>query len=343
MKNRPLGTTGLRVSEIGFGGWQLGGRGWGSFRAEDARRAVARALELGINLFDTAGVYGFGRSEALLADALRRAPEGTVVVSKGGLVWDGRGRVSHDSRPRSLALQLEGSLRRLRRDRLEVFLLHWPDPRTPVLESAGALEELRRRGSTLAWGLSNFPLADVLRVQEWLRSSGLEEGSMVLSYPQNILEEYADEHLQAGAAAKELLSRSATAACGFLAFDVLCRGLLGGRHGRGAAARFGKRDVRSRDRRFAEPTLSRLLGRALEVDALALEMGIPPAALAIRAVLDLPGVTSCLVGMRRPSQVGECAEATRILPQGELARRLRLLASSRRMPDPTSGEFTGRE
>lgn len=340
MNQRPLGTTGLQVSELGFGGWQLGGRGWGRFCAGEARRALVRALELGINLFDTAGVYGFGRSEALLGEALRGAPEGTVVVSKGGLVWDDLGRVSHDNRPESLAVQLAGSLRRLRRDRLEVFLLHWPDPRTPVLESAGALEELRRRGSIVAWGLSNFPPGDVRRVEEWLRSSGAREGSLVLSYPQNLLDEYADEHLQAGEAAKDLLSRSATASWGFLAFDVLCRGLLGGRYGREAKARFGKRDVRSRDRRFSEATFSTLLYRAREVDAIALQMGVPPAALAIRAVLDRPGVSSCLVGMRRPGQVEECAEAARMSPQGELAQRLRLLASSPTARDGTYSELT---
>lgn len=350
VSHRPLGSTGLRVSEVGFGGWQLGGRGWGTFRVDEARRAIARALQLGVNLFDTAGVYGFGRSEELLANALRGAPPGTVVVTKGGLVWDDRGRVRHDNRPESLARQIEDSSRRLRRDPLDVFLLHWPDPQVPVLESVGALQDFQRTGRIRAWGLSNFSVADVLRVDASLREAGdsacggagslpaaggdsyrtgdspLPAGApssasrrlpsvAVLSYPVNALGEYADEHLDAGVAGRELLDRPSAGGWGFLAFDVLCRGLLAGRHAIGT--RFGKRDVRSRDRRFLNPLRSACIERARRLADLAGELGVPPAAVAVRAVLDRAGVTSAIVGMRTPLQVDECAAAS-TLPAGKV-------------------------
>ena len=82
MKQRPLGLTGLRVSELGFGTWQLGGQGWGCVDARTLEKAVGRALDLGVNLFDTAGVYGFGRSEGLLSRFLGSALRSVIVVSK---------------------------------------------------------------------------------------------------------------------------------------------------------------------------------------------------------------------------------------------------------------------
>ncbi len=108
MRYRPLGSTGMVVSEVGFGSWQLGGEGWGAFRSEDGLRAVRRALDLGVSLFDTAPVYGFGRSEELLGKALGRDIEKVTVISKAGLVWDEDRRVAHDNRPEAIRRSLDG-------------------------------------------------------------------------------------------------------------------------------------------------------------------------------------------------------------------------------------------
>ncbi len=219
MRYRPLGPTGLVVSEVGFGCWQLGGRGWGRVRAGEAIHAVHEAIDAGINLFDTAPVYGFGRSEELLARALRGSRDPRVIVTKGGLAWDARGRVRHDNRPEALVRGAEESLARLRRDRIDVLLLHWPDPQVPLAESIGALEDLRRRGKILAWGLSNFPAADVL---------ALDPPPPVLEYPANILDRYAQEYEAAARAGRELIELAPERGWGVIVFDVLMRGLLGG-------------------------------------------------------------------------------------------------------------------
>ncbi len=140
MRRLKLGPTELLVSELGFGCWQLGGKGWGSYSLRDVVSAIECAVQRGVNLFDTAPVYGFGRSEEILGKTLARFGEECVVISKGGLVWDRSRRIAHDCRPESLREQLMGSLKRLRRDRLDAYVLHWPDPDVPVRESVSSLE-----------------------------------------------------------------------------------------------------------------------------------------------------------------------------------------------------------
>jgi aryl-alcohol dehydrogenase-like predicted oxidoreductase len=308
MNYRPLGNTGFKVSEVGFGSWQLGGKGWGTPSSEGLH-AVIRALEAGFNLFDTAPVYGFGRAEEILGKALRDRGKDAVLVSKGGLIWDERKRVAHDASPRALRESLEGSLKRLRRERIDVFILHWPDPAVPLAESISALDDLRSRGKIGAWGLSNFPAEDVLR----LESNPSPPPPIVLEYPLNLLRRYADEHARAGASSQELARAASLRGWGFLAFDVLARGLLGGRYVSGQM--FGKRDIRSRDERFSPRSFEENLARAQDLSRAAERLGLPAAALAARAVLELEGVSSVLVGLKAPWQVDACALASgRALP-----------------------------
>ena len=314
MHFKALGLTGLRVSEVGFGTWQLGGEGWGPVDARDVSTAVEHAIAEGINLFDTAPIYGFGRSEELLSRALGSKKDEVVIVSKAGLVWDERKRVSHDASPEALSRELEKTLKRLRRDRLDVLLLHWPDPRVPLDESVGALDSFRASGRIRAWGVSNCPAEAVLSLRhdpsERSVTAAADSAGPVLEYPMNALRTYAAEYVEAAAAGEKLLPEAARRPWGFLAFDVLVRGILGGRYG--PEARFGKRDIRWRDRRFQGQEFERNLERARRLSALAGELGAPPSALAIRTVLDRPGVTSCLVGMRTADQALECAAGSAI-------------------------------
>jgi aryl-alcohol dehydrogenase-like predicted oxidoreductase len=311
VKREPLGNTGIDVTRLGFGCWQLGGKGWGLKSGDDPIAAVGRALELGVNLFDTAPIYGFGHSEERLGKALPAAAEDVVIVSKGGLVWDSLKRVAHDNRPASLRVQLEGTLKRLRRERLDIFLLHWPDRSVPLLESAAALEALRDEGKIRAWGVSNFDAADVLSITS---------RSLILEYPVNCIERYDDEYQASAKAAAELLPLAESRAWGGLAFDSLARGLLGG-HPK-ASASFGKRDIRSRDSRYCADTLTGNLLRAGKVAALARSLGVPVPALAIRAVLERPGVTACIVGMKGPGQVDENAASLSVELPGDVRTAL---------------------
>ena len=146
----------LTVNRMGFGAMRLTGQGiWGDpSDLEGAKGVLRRAVELGVNLIDTADSYGPEVSEQLIADALHPYPEDLVVATKGGLTRPGPGEWQRDGRPESLREAIEGSLRRLRVERIDLYQLHAVDPRVPVEESVGALAELQREGKIRHIGVS---------------------------------------------------------------------------------------------------------------------------------------------------------------------------------------------
>src|SRR5437870_9381319 len=145
----------LTVRRLGFGAMRLTGRGiWGEPADHDeAIRVLRRAVELGVNLIDTADSYGPEVSERLIAEALHPYPDGLVIATKGGLVRPGPDRWDSDGRPEHLRQACEGSLRRLRLERIDVYQLHRPDPAVPLEESVGALAELCQQGKIAHVGL----------------------------------------------------------------------------------------------------------------------------------------------------------------------------------------------
>ena len=158
----------LEVRRLGFGAMRITGEGiWGEppDRAE-AVRVVRRAVELGVNLIDTADSYGPHVSEEILAEALHPYPDGLVIATKGGLVRPGPGRWNRDGRPEHLREACEGSLRRLRVDRIDVYQLHAPDPDVPFERSVETLAALRDEGKVRLVGLSNVSVAQLEQALE---------------------------------------------------------------------------------------------------------------------------------------------------------------------------------
>src|SRR4030088_895668 len=147
----------LTVNRMGYGAMRLTGQGiWGGPRdPEEARRVLRRAVELDVNFIDTADSYGPEVSERLIAEALRPYPAGLVIATKGGLLRDGPDRWRADGRPGHLRKALEGSLRRLGLDRIDVYQFHRPDPAVPFQESVGELVRLKDEGKIRHIGLSN--------------------------------------------------------------------------------------------------------------------------------------------------------------------------------------------
>src|SRR3989440_9508866 len=147
----------LTVNRLGFGAMRLTGPGiWGEPEdAAEARRVLRRALELDIDLIDTADSYGPEVSERLIAGTLRPYPPGLVIATKGGLLRDGPGRWRPDGQPEHLREALEGSLRRLGLERIDLYQLHRPDPAVPYVESVGALARMKEEGKIRHVGLSN--------------------------------------------------------------------------------------------------------------------------------------------------------------------------------------------
>src|SRR5438132_13310397 len=141
----------LEVRRLGFGAMRI------VDDREEGVRVVRRAVELGVTLIDTADIYGAGRSEEIIAEALHPYPEGLVITTKGGLGWGLQERI-RDGRPEYLRRACEASLRRLKLERIDLYQLHRHDPEVPIEESVGALRELREEGKIRLIGLSNVSL-----------------------------------------------------------------------------------------------------------------------------------------------------------------------------------------
>lgn len=153
----------LEVRRLGFGAMRLTGKGiWGPPPDREAALAVLRrAVDLGINLIDTADSYGPEVSEELIAEALHPYPDGLVIATKGGLTRTGPGEWPRDGRPQHLREACEGSLRRLKLDRIALYQLHAPDPKVPFEDSVGTLKELRDEGKIRHVGVSNVSVAQL--------------------------------------------------------------------------------------------------------------------------------------------------------------------------------------
>ena len=158
---------GPTVNRLGFGAMRITGKGvWGPPADEgEAIALLRRAVDRGVNFIDTADSYGPDVSETLIAKAFHPYPAGLVIASKGGFLRPGPGHWTAAGRPEHLRQACEGSLKRLGRDRIDLYQLHTPDPRVPIEESIGALVELQREGKIRRIGVSNVSAAELKRAQ----------------------------------------------------------------------------------------------------------------------------------------------------------------------------------
>jgi aryl-alcohol dehydrogenase-like predicted oxidoreductase len=292
-----LTNTDLVVSRIAFGCEPLGGVDWGRVEAEEVAGAVRTAIGLGINFFDTADIYGLGRSEERLAKTLGEGRKQAVIASKFGIGWvagpgPGRARTFRDASARRVREALEASLRRLQLECIPLYFLHWPDPLTPLEETLAALERERQAGKIRYIGLSNCTAAMVAE-------AALIAPIAAVQSQYSLISRQAEE---------DLLPQCRRSAIGVLAYGVLAQGLLTGKIG--ASARFGPDDRRSRLPNFAPGNLSRHVERQQRRRRLAAANGQTQAQFAVRWVLDQPGVACAIVGAKRPAQIAESAGAT---------------------------------
>ncbi len=150
----------LTVYRLGFGSMRLTGKGiWGPpANKQECINVLHRALDLGVNLIDTADLYGPEVSESLIAEALYPYPQGLVIATKGGLLRTGPDQWPPDGRPQHLREALEGSLKRLRLDQIDIYQFHRPDPKVPFEDSVGEIAKMKQEGKICHVGLSNVNL-----------------------------------------------------------------------------------------------------------------------------------------------------------------------------------------
>lgn len=290
VEQRLLGRSDLQVSAIGFGAWQLGGHGWGQVSRTDGIAAVRRALERGVTLFDTADVYGLGESERVLSEALGHARHETVIATKFGVRIDAEGRASKDISTAHLQKALAGSLERLKIEAIPLYQVHWPDGITPVAQVLDALEGVRARGMIRWYGLSNFPAEEVAAAAAWPGLASVQLRFNLIDAP----------------AARPVLAAARAAGIGSLAHTALAQGLLAGR--RGSSESFPVTDVRSRSPYFRSDELAANLPLVRRLENLASRLGRTPGQVALRWVIDSPGISSALCGCKTSGQVDQnCA------------------------------------
>jgi pyridoxine 4-dehydrogenase len=180
----------LEVRRLGFGAMRITGRGiWGPpDDPAEARAVLRRTVELGLNLIDTADSYGPEVSENLIAEALHPYPDGLVIATKGGLRRTGPGRWPRDARPERLKECCEGSLRRLRLERIDLYQLHSPDPAVPLEDSLGALKELQDEGKIRHIGISNVSLDELERARELVDVVTVQNRYNLAHRPEEVLD-----------------------------------------------------------------------------------------------------------------------------------------------------------
>lgn len=279
--------TNLAPSRIGLGTWAIGGWMWGGTDEAQSIRTIHAALDRGITLIDTAPVYGFGRSEEIvgqaLADGRRRGR--AVLATKVGIDWKGEQPFRNASRARIMK-EIDSSLRRLRTDAIDLYQVHWPDPNTPIEETAGAMGELFKAGKIRAIGVSNFSPTqmDAFRAVAPLHA---------VQPPYNLFERAIEADVFPYAGKQELA---------MLAYGSLCRGLLSGRMR--ADTNFPATDLRSNDPKFRPPRFAEYIAAVSALDKFAQEhFNKRVIHLALRWVLDRAPNTIALWGARHPSQL----------------------------------------
>jgi aryl-alcohol dehydrogenase-like predicted oxidoreductase len=287
---------GAAVSRIGLGTWEIGGLDWGAVPDDVAVATCLGALERGINLIDTAPIYGDGRSEEIVGRAIRAhgRREDFFIATKAGLERNWRGVFSNSTAPR-LRQEVEASLRRLGTDYIDLYQVHWPDTRTPIAETAALLAEFQREGKVRALGVSNFSVG---QMNEFRSVAPLASNQP----PYNIF----DRQIECCAHGGSLLSWCKEHGVAILCYSPLCRSLLAGRVTRGM--NFDPKDIRSFDPKFQEPRFSQYMTAVERLAAFARERyGKTVLELAVRWVLDRPGVSVALWGARRPEQLDAVA------------------------------------
>jgi aryl-alcohol dehydrogenase-like predicted oxidoreductase len=313
------GTT-LKLSRVGLGTWAIGGISWGGTDEAESVATIRDALTHGVNVIDTAPVYGFGRSEEIvgsaIADGLR---DRVVLATKVGIEWHD-GKITRNASRDRIMREIDDSLRRLRTDHIDIYQVHWPDPKTPIEETAGAMHSLLEQGKIRAIGVSNF---SVEQMEKFRSVAPLH----VAQPPYNLFEREVE---------KDILPYCRKNGIATLGYGALCRGLLSGRMR--PDTKFEGDDLRLKDPKFQQPRYGRYLAAVERLDRLAKHRyGKRVIDLAVRWVLD-QGISSALWGARRPGQLDPVDEVMGwSLDAAAKAEINRILSET--ITDPVGPEF----
>ena len=287
--------TNLISSRIALGTWAIGGWMWGGTDEKESFRTIHAALDHGINLIDTAPIYGYGRSEEIVGEALRQhgRRESIILATKVGIDWT-NGRIERNSTRQRILQELEDSLRRLQTDYIDIYQVNWPDPLVPVEETAATLRKLYEQGKIRAIGVSNHSPQEMARFEAIAPFHTIQP-------PYNLFEREIERDVLPYALGHDVTT---------LTYGALSRGLLSGTMH--VDRQFSRDDMRkTSDPKFQQPRFAEYVGAATKLDAYAREhFGKRVIHLAVRWLLDQPGVGIALWGARRPAQLAPINEVS---------------------------------
>ncbi len=280
--------TDIRTSEIGLGTWAIGGWMWGGTEEKSAIEAIHAALNKGINLIDTAPVYGFGTSEKITGKALKESSvprDKIVLATKVALDWKDD-QVFRNASADRINKEIEDSLKRLQTDYVDLYQVHWPDHNTSIEETAKALQKLKDQGKIRAIGVSNF---DTNQIEEFRQYADLSS----VQPPYNLFERDIEKDLLPYCEKNNLTT---------LLYSSLCRGLLTGKMKPDST--WEGDDLRNVDPKYQSPRYEQYLYAVQKLDDyVRTHHGKRVIHLAIRWILQQPGANIPLWGSRKPSQL----------------------------------------
>lgn len=326
---RNIGTTDINASVVAFGAWAIGGWMWGGSEEKEAVDALNAALEAGVNLVDTAPMYGFGRSEEIIGKAIRGKRDRFVIATKCGLRWDtvdwpaGKGelyfysddtgivadaasakyRVYKCLRPESIREEVELSLRRLGTDYIDLLQTHWQESITPLDDSIGMLRRLKDEGKIRAIGCSNVSSE---QLETYKKTGPLDVDQEKLSL------------IDRGVMQNGLLESCREGGVSFFAYSPMANGLLSGKMS--PDRQFGQGDLRAVRPRFRPENIKRINERLEKVKPIADAYGLTLGQLVIAWTVSKYDKMHVLCGMRNPKQAAENAHAGSVqLRESEVA------------------------
>ena len=313
---RTLGNSDLELTPIGFGAWAIGGGdwqyGWGAQDDNDSIAAIHRALDLGINWIDTAAVYGLGHSEEVVGRAVKSSPHKPYIFTKCSMRWHADRSVYNSLKAASLAEEVEGSLRRLQVEAIDLYQIHWPNPDGEIEEGWEALSRMREQGKLRWIGVSNFNVEQMKRAMKIAPITSLQP-------PYSMLRP---------AIEAEILPFVQANGIGVINYSPMLSGMLTGKMTAERAAHLAPDDWRRRNKEFNEPRLSQNLRLVDLLREIGSAHSVSPGVVAVAWVLHNPAVTAPIVGGRSASQVEETAAAlTFRLAEEEFARICAFLAT----------------
>ena len=308
MQKKRLGNSDLEITPLGIGAWAMGGSGWAfSWGPQDDEQSIAAihaALDRGINWIDTAAVYGLGHSEEVVARALEGRSAKPYVFTKSERTWNERGEIVKSLKESSIRKEVEGSLRRLKVDVIDLYQIHWPEPDEDLEEGWTTMAKLKQEGKVRDIGVSNFNADQMRRAQAIAPITSLQP-------PYSLISPEIEESILPYAQLNDI---------GVIVYSPMKSGLLSGAMTRERVAALPGDDFRRRVPNFQEPLLSRNLELAELLRAIGKRHGRTPGEVAIAWTLRHPAVTAAIVGMRSADQVdGVIGAADFRLSPAELA------------------------